>query len=554
MLVRRILLAVLAISIIACHSPSIARADSDRGGGPDENPDRATPQQAPTDTRPPAVADQVDDFTVFAATASAPRPFIDDFKYDKLVLEGTAREVCVGGLHTGSAWAYNEIVSRFGGTAGTMYYCRERWDTANNPDCNGQIANPVTTPEFFSTCWSNHARGRAIDVMVGRQGSGYNRTRGLNIVNWLLASDANGNVNANARKLGIQQILFDDRCWNSEGDRGIASWDAMRSCGIGHHDHIHIDLTLNGAYTNVSYWGKPPEVKAKLDTQVFWDHDANWREAISWFNLSARSEEGLAVPSQYDEIAVGDLDRDGLKDETFLWDKETGSWAVQNWNDGNSLTAAIGTWGRFYDEVYVGDFDVDGYLNDILFWDRDSGHYGVVSWKNYSPYAQSSGWFYPSWDGVYPADLDGNSVVNDLLLFDIQTGQWAAYRWDALRPAGQLSGYFPLGGDEIIVGDWSAGGNLDEIILWDKDNGNWRLYSFSAFWPTVQNSGWWNPAVDIAVAGDYDTDGRVDDLFVYVSATGEWAIRSYHRNVMTVRYYTSWGRGYDVISVGSFMD
>ena len=97
------------------------------------------------------MANQDGDFTIFAATASAPRPFTDDFRYDALVLEGTAREVCVGGLHTGPAWAFNEIVSRFGGTAGTMYSCRERWDTANNPDGNGQIGNPATNPNFHST-------------------------------------------------------------------------------------------------------------------------------------------------------------------------------------------------------------------------------------------------------------------------------------------------------------------------------------------------------------------------------------------------------------------
>ncbi len=196
----------------------------------------------------------------FTVLAAAPRPFIDDFKYDELVLEGTAREVCAGRLLTGSGWTFNEIVSRFGGTAGTMYYCRERWDTANDPACNGQNGNPVTNPNFHSTCWSNHARGRAIDVMVGRSGGGYNTSRGLSIVNWLLARDANGNVNANARKLGIQQILFADRCWNSDGDRGIASWYAMRQCGIGHHDHVHLDLTINGANGNVSYWGAAPEV------------------------------------------------------------------------------------------------------------------------------------------------------------------------------------------------------------------------------------------------------------------------------------------------------
>ena len=143
-------------------------------------PTRAPPRR-PWSSPPPRT------MTVFAAAAV--RPFIDDFDYDELVLEGTRREVCAGRLLTGSGWTFNEIVSRFGGTAGTMYSCRERWDAANDPDCNGQISQPGDRARTSrTTCWSNHAQGRAIDVMVGAlSGGGYNRTRGLAIVNWLLA-------------------------------------------------------------------------------------------------------------------------------------------------------------------------------------------------------------------------------------------------------------------------------------------------------------------------------------------------------------------------------
>ncbi len=82
MSLRRKLLAVLASSIAVWSLPPTAAADDDRGGSPDENVDRATPQPAPADDRPspePAVSTAEGDFTIFAATASAPRPFIDDF-------------------------------------------------------------------------------------------------------------------------------------------------------------------------------------------------------------------------------------------------------------------------------------------------------------------------------------------------------------------------------------------------------------------------------------------------------------------------------------------
>ena len=125
---------------------------------------------------------------------------IDDFVYTDLVLEGRRGEVCPGQIRSGTLRAFYEIVDRFGGQAGTMYYCRERWDAINDPDCNGTLVNPRSNPNFQSTCWSNHATGRAFDVMVGGSASsGYNRQRGLSIVNWLLATDAQNSTNANAR-------------------------------------------------------------------------------------------------------------------------------------------------------------------------------------------------------------------------------------------------------------------------------------------------------------------------------------------------------------------
>ena len=56
--------------------------------------------------------------------------------------------------------------------------------------------------------------GRAFDLMS-------TKARGDAVVNWLLAPDANGNYSANARRLGVQQILWWDRCWNTDDDRGV---------------------------------------------------------------------------------------------------------------------------------------------------------------------------------------------------------------------------------------------------------------------------------------------------------------------------------------------
>ena len=129
------------------------------------------------------------------------------------------------------------------------YSCREINDVTPpiDPDCNGEQA------PAYSTCWSTHAAGRAIDLMVG---GGLNAPTpagialGDEIVTWLLAP-RHGQDHWFARTMGIQQILWNGRCWNANDldDRRVTSAAEMdRSCRIRNHDnHPHLTLTNAGA-------------------------------------------------------------------------------------------------------------------------------------------------------------------------------------------------------------------------------------------------------------------------------------------------------------------
>jgi hypothetical protein len=125
------------------------------------------------------------------------------------------------------------------------YACREISDPGT-PDCDGEWE-----PDY-STCWSTHAAGRAIDVIVGgelNEPTPEGVALGDEIVTWLLA-ERNGYANYWARKMGIQQTLWNDRCWSGQraDDRGVTSADAMRWCGIANHDnHVHLTLSNPGA-------------------------------------------------------------------------------------------------------------------------------------------------------------------------------------------------------------------------------------------------------------------------------------------------------------------
>lgn len=545
-----ILALVMALPVVA--PPTTVSAD----GGDDPDPqafvEEAVPGDAPPDDRPGhSATPQVQVMATALAVANANA--IDDFRYDELELTGRAADVCAGRLLQGSGWAYHEITSRFGGTPGTMYSCRERWDAANDPDCNGTVVDPARSPNFTSTCWSNHAQGRAIDVMVGRSGGSYNRARGLSIVNWLLAPDAYGSANANARKLGIQQILFADRCWNADGDRGISSWNAMRSCGIGHFDHVHLDLTIRGANGQVSYWGSAPEILPKYDSQVWWIWRTPYRQAISWWNLRATDQGRVTLPSGYDVGYVGDFDSDGRNDETFLWDDDTGNWMVQRWADGNSWNMRLGAWHRNFDDIIVLDLDFDGKTDDTISLDRDTNRYSTQSWSNYAPTVRRQGSFPVQYDQFFAADLDGNGIVNDTLLRDSRTGRWAIYAWWDFVPVLKSSGSWGASWDLTIPGDWSAGGDLDELLVVDVQTGRYFVLPFENRQPQAPIFGYFDRnTYDFGVVGDYDSDGRRDDVFLYDTATGQWSIYSFHRNVATRRISQDWG-SYEQIVAGEFM-
>jgi hypothetical protein len=125
------------------------------------------------------------------------------------------------------------------------YACREIVEPGT-PDCDGEWE-----PDY-STCWSTHAAGRAIDVIVGGELNSPTPegvALGDEIVTWLLAS-RHGYDNYWARKMGIQQILWNDRCWSGQrsDDQSVTSAGAMRWCGIANHDnHVHLTLSNAGA-------------------------------------------------------------------------------------------------------------------------------------------------------------------------------------------------------------------------------------------------------------------------------------------------------------------
>jgi len=109
---------------------------------------------------------------------------------------------------------------------------------------------------------SEHYDGRAIDWMNSirdpRQAA-----QATVVLNWLLGRDSAGRPYANARRLGVMYLIWNNRTWSTY-DAG-AGWQPYSSCAAHldrswdttcHRDHIHISLSWAGAMGRTSFWTK----------------------------------------------------------------------------------------------------------------------------------------------------------------------------------------------------------------------------------------------------------------------------------------------------------
>lgn len=109
---------------------------------------------------------------------------------------------------------------------------------------------------------SEHYDGRAVDwmnsVRVPEQAA-----QAKAVIAWLSATDARGNTYANARRLGVMYVIWNNKIWGLyNADQG---WRAYSSCASHtekswdstcHRDHMHISLSWAGAMGATSYWTK----------------------------------------------------------------------------------------------------------------------------------------------------------------------------------------------------------------------------------------------------------------------------------------------------------
>ena len=112
--------------------------------------------------------------------------------------------------------------------------------------------------------FSLHADGRALDWHLDASNPA-DRREAERLIALMLAPDRLGNPHALARRMGLQEIIWDCRSWWA-GSEGMDSYSVCLN-GAGelrrridvttaHRDHVHFGLSFAGAARRTSFWAR----------------------------------------------------------------------------------------------------------------------------------------------------------------------------------------------------------------------------------------------------------------------------------------------------------
>jgi hypothetical protein len=154
---------------------------------------------------------------------------LDGFRYD------WARK-CTGHAQPGALDLQNWLAMNVPGVSWGIYNCRK---------------------VRVGSSLSLHAEGRAVDWHLDAR-----KRADLAVANRLitafLAPDVAGNPRALARRMGVQEIIFNCRIWSANyPTAGMRPYSVCRrkvSATEAHKDHLHIGLNWPGARAQTTFW------------------------------------------------------------------------------------------------------------------------------------------------------------------------------------------------------------------------------------------------------------------------------------------------------------
>jgi hypothetical protein len=141
--------------------------------------------------------------------------------------------------------------------AGTL--ALEHWLAGHS---RGQSWGIMRCEKLSRRNYSLHSEGRAIDWHLDARNPA-DRRAGRRLIKLLLAPDRAGNAHALARRMGVQEIIWDCRAWWSGVQEPVRYSPCFSRRGkprrrvdatTAHRDHIHIGLNRMGAARLTSFW------------------------------------------------------------------------------------------------------------------------------------------------------------------------------------------------------------------------------------------------------------------------------------------------------------
>ena len=135
----------------------------------------------------------------------------------------------------------------------------QRWLEAN---VRGEAWGTYRCEKWGKKQASLHSEGRAIDWHLDATKSA-DRRAAERLATLLLAPDSLGNPQALARRMGVEEMIWDCGYWGA----GMAQFDKYPPCfnkhgtrrkrvdpSVAHRNHSHIGLTKAGAARSTSFW------------------------------------------------------------------------------------------------------------------------------------------------------------------------------------------------------------------------------------------------------------------------------------------------------------
>jgi hypothetical protein len=126
----------------------------------------------------------------------------------------------------------------------------------------GQFWGIMRCEKLSKHDYSLHSEGRAIDWHLDVHKAA-DRRAAKKLIDRLLATDKDGNPNALARRMGVQEIIWNCRSWWSGSD-GMGPYSVCYDRKgkkkkhvdetLAHKNHVHIGLNLPGARMQTSFW------------------------------------------------------------------------------------------------------------------------------------------------------------------------------------------------------------------------------------------------------------------------------------------------------------